>query len=96
MQLLGMKVRNLDDSLKQKFNFKNEAKGVVVLEVAYGSEAYLKGIRPGDIIIELNKKEVSNVYEMSKIYETIKDGEDVLVFIEGKNSRYVVLTKVKD
>lgn len=96
MQLLGMKVRNLDESLKQKFSFKNEAKGVVVLEVAYGSEAYLKGIRPGDIIIELNKKEVSNVYEMSKIYETIKDGEDVLVFIEGKNSRYVVLTKVKD
>ena len=91
--ILGMKIRNIDDTVKQKFNLPKDKKGVIVLEVAYGSSAYLAGIRAGDVVVAVEKNEVSSVGEVNKILSQIPSGQDILLFVEGKNLRYVILTK---
>ena len=91
--ILGMKIRNIDDTVKQKFNLPKDKKGVIVLEVAYGSSAYLAGIRAGDVVVAVEKNEVSSVGEVNKILSQIPSGQDILLLVEVKNLRYVILTK---
>jgi len=87
---LGLTVANLDDEARNKYKVKN---GVIITRVEPFSEAFDKGVRENDIIIEADRKAVRNVDELKKIVQSHKSGEVVLLRIKSSaGNRYVGLT----
>ena len=55
-----MTLSNMTPELKEKFSLGDDAKGVVVVEVAKDSPGAEKGLRPGDVIMEAAQEEVKS------------------------------------
>lgn len=91
--ILGMKLKELDEGLRDKMKYPSDKTGLVVMEVVNDSNAEQSGIVAGDLIKEIDKKELKSVKELKEIYDNIKSGEEILLYVEGKNSRYVIITK---
>jgi len=57
--ILGMKIAELDDAMRQQFGIGPDVSGVVVTDVDPESAAAEKGIAPGDVITEIAQESVS-------------------------------------
>ncbi len=88
---LGLVVQDLTPELAQQFGYK-EGDGVLVAEVEPGSPAASVGIRPGQLIQEVNRVPV---HEMKEFLEALKISEKtgrVLFRIrDGEYGRYVAI-----
>jgi len=69
---LGMQLSTLDDDARKMFNIKEGARGVVVSAVDPGSAAAERGLRPGDIIQEVNHQAVDKPGQVAKAIEDAK------------------------
>jgi serine protease Do len=58
--LRGVGVADLDRSNRAALDVPEDVKGAVVTEVAQDSAAYEAGLRPGDVIVEINREPVDN------------------------------------
>lgn len=96
---LGIKIANVDESLRQRFNLAEGTEGVIVTEVSGDSYAAEKGVRPGDIIIEASHSSVENVEDVVDAVETAVDNDKrtILMLIEtSAGPRYFGLTLSSD
>ena len=91
--IFGMKLKSKEDLGKEKTKDSKRSIGAVVTEVENGSDAAFAGISVGEVITEVDKQEIKSLKEIKDIYDKAKAGEDILFYIEGKNSRYVVIEK---
>jgi serine protease Do len=91
--ILGMRLKALDDTLRSKMKYSKDKTGIIVMEVVNDSEAEQAGIEAGDLIKEIDKKEIKSIKEFIDIYELTKSGEEILLYVEGKKSRYIVIAK---
>ena len=82
--VLGMDLSTLTDDLRQKFGLKDEAKGVVVTNVAPGSAAAEKRIQPGYIIAEVAQDAVKTPSDVAKKIDELKKA--------GKKNALLLLT----
>jgi serine protease Do len=57
--VLGMTVAVVDRLLRERFALPDDVRGLVVVDVEDGSDAFLKGMRPGDIITEVGQEVVA-------------------------------------
>jgi serine protease Do len=88
---LGMTVTSLTKDLERKLDYKGE-KGVVVTDVDANSLAYRRGVREGDLIVEVNRQPVTTVSEFEKAVKGAK--ANVLLLIKNKEgTRFVPLQK---
>lgn len=94
-KILAMNIADVEKSLLEYFKLNDESKGVLVVKVEEKSDAYLKGIRAGDIIKSINQKPVSSVKETVRIINgAIKSGrKSVLLLIERKSQARFVAVK---
>jgi serine protease Do len=91
LEKLGMTVQNLTPQLARQFGLEGQ-KGVVVTDVSPNSAAALANIRPGGIILEVDRKPVKNMEEFKKAIAAIPENSPVVLLIkEGEYARYVVL-----
>jgi len=91
MEQLGFSVQNLTEDIAKRFSYE-VLEGVVVNSVSPGSLAELADIRPGTLIMEVNRKPVKNTEEFSKaIEEATKEGTVLLLVRDNRNTRFVVL-----
>ena len=83
---LGLRLSLFNSALKEKFSHKSDARGLVVIEVIEGGPASEKGIRPGDLIVEVGQQEaVSPEVVQSIVTEAKKSGRKyVLLLLEGQ------------
>jgi serine protease Do len=58
--LNGVAVDDLNRNTRQQFNLPGDLKGAVVTQVDPNSAAAKAGLRPGDVILEINKQRVDN------------------------------------
>lgn len=81
---LGITVASINDRLRQRFNLADSAEGVVITDVAGDSHAAEKGVRPGDVILEVSHEPVTNAGEVLEKVETAAadDKRTVLLLIE--------------
>ena len=78
-------------SLAKQFSLQDE-KGVLVTQVTPGTVAARAGIKAGAVILEVNRKPVSNAGEFKKIVSASLKTVSVLLLIkEGRYFRFVVL-----
>ncbi len=98
IEALGMSVSAVNDEVRERFELAEDATGVIVVAVANDGQAAEKGLRPGDIIVEASKEEVSKPSDINtRIIEARKSGRNsILLLVEGQSGlRYVGLNITK-
>jgi len=91
LEKLGMTVQNLTPELAHQLGLEGK-KGVVVTGVAQGSVAALANIKPGGMILEVNRQPIENTEELKKaMAEAPEDSPVLLLILEGEYARYVAL-----
>jgi len=88
---LGIDVQLLTAALAEKFGL-NERFGVLVSKVERGSLAHNEGLKEGDLIKEVNRKDVRSVTQFSEAIDKVKPGETILLrVVRGSRAFFVVL-----
>ncbi|NIA08940.1 MAG: Do family serine endopeptidase, partial [Nitrospiraceae bacterium] len=91
LRKLGFVVRELTPDLAQQFGYR-EGQGVLVTEVEPGSPASHLGIRPGNLIEEVDRKRIHNMGEFLRALRISNKTKIVLLRIrDGEFSRYVAI-----
>ena len=96
---LGMKLLTINSETRTQLNLPEDLNGVAVLDVAETSDAYEKGIRAGDVIVEAGRTKVTDVNDISDIFgNAINSGrKSILLLVKrGDNSRFVGLSLSKE
>jgi len=91
--LTGLTVMDLSREIVRQLGFNKDEKGVVVVRVEPGSPADDAEIKKGDIIKEINKKEIYNLEDFNRITKNIKKNESVLLFINRSGKKYYIIIK---
>lgn len=89
-ETIGFTITDLTDRVKKEFETEY---GVYVQDVSPYSEAFMRGLRSGIIILEVNKEKVNNVSDFDNAVKDKKEG-DVLVLkilLPNKEIRMIVL-----
>jgi serine protease Do len=89
----GLTLEDLNPAMRQKLDVPANVKsGVVVTQIAPGSPASDSGLRPGDVIIEVNKAPVADVGAFKQAYSKAKD-RALLRVVRGGMSMFVVVKR---
>jgi serine protease Do len=88
----GITVDDVSGEARQQFNIPSHVKGALVTDVDPNSPGFEAGLRPGDVILEINRKPVKNAEEAVKMTENLKDDVLLRVYSHG-GSHFVVLKK---
>jgi serine protease Do len=81
---LGMTLAPIDQGARDKFHLNADQKGVVVTDVDPGGAAADRGIKPGDVIVEVQQGEVNSPDDVRRRVETVRreDRRSVLMLIQ--------------
>ncbi|MFL2800671.1 MAG: DegQ family serine endoprotease [Paracoccaceae bacterium] len=72
VEFAGMTLSNVDRELAEEFNIDENIKGVLIVDVKQGSVADEKGLKKGDVIIQVNRVKISSTDELNKLNEEAK------------------------
>lgn len=92
--VLGMRLATLTDDMRAELGIPEDADGLAVLDVDETSEAYEKGLRPGDVITEAGQQKVSALSDLDdRISEAREAGRKSLLLLirRGGEPRFVAL-----
>jgi len=87
--LNGVEVQNLTPEIYRQLNIPSKVRGVVVTNIESGSAAESVLI-PGDVIIEIDRKAVTNTDEYENIVSQIKTGKVITILIYRKGATLFV------
>ncbi len=83
--LLGFRAASITEETRKKFHLSDDQKGVVVTDVTDGGPAADRGMKPGDVVTEVQQTAVNSPAELRKGVETAQ-----------KEKRHSVLLLVHD
>ena len=86
--LLGVVVSEITPELRQKYRLVKNASGLVVISVSSKSDAASKGLRPGDLLVELDRKNVQD-------FKTLRAWENEAAEM-GQESAFVLIDRNGD
>jgi serine protease Do len=84
---LGLKLAPLSQELKDKYQLNGDQKGVVITDVAPDSAAAAKGLKAGDVIVEVQQGEVSSPADVQKRVDSVRkeNRKSVLMLIQRQD-----------
>ena len=85
--LAGLEVRNLTRDDARQLNLGKQSQGIVVTDVASGSAPEEAGIRPGDVILELNRQPVRHVDDFRKLSGKLAKSDTALLLVVRQGSK---------
>ena len=94
VSMLGLTLSAITPKLRERFKLDDETKGIIVTRVKNDSVAKKKGIRKGDIILEVSQDKVETPGDVKSVVEKARSAnrKSVLLLIERQNDqRFVVL-----
>jgi serine protease Do len=93
---LGFTVSSLTDEVRRQFNLGADVQGVMVVRVDGSSGAAEKGIRPGDLIIEIAQRKVSSPQDLiSTITKQQEEGKStVLLLVDRQGDLQFVAVRI--
>lgn len=94
---VGLTVEPLTETLGRDFNIPQGVDGVVITEIQPSSEAALKGLLEGDVVVEINQQQITTPEEAKDIIEKAqKNGRSsVLLLISREGDVRFVALKLK-
>jgi serine protease Do len=93
---LGVGIQDLTAENAPFFGLKQDAKGVLIPEVTKDSAAEKAGLKPGDIIIELNGKPVETAKELQGRVSSLKPDTDVELVVLRDGKRETLTAKLSE
>ena len=91
----GVGVSDLDREGRQQFDIPDGVKGALVTDVAEGSAAAEAGLKPGDVIQEINRKPVKDAEAAVQMTAKAKDQTTLVKVWSNGGTRYVVVDESK-
>jgi len=91
--LAGLIVRELTPDLARRFGYDENEKGVVVLKAESGSRVFEAGVRQGDIILQINQKNIASLDEYKKMVSKMKAKDRILLLIRRKGQDLFVTVR---
>lgn len=88
MIIAGATVVRTNADLRETFGVKS---GVLVLDVARGSPAYLSGLRGGDVIVSVSRSAVTSPLSLQRAIEVSDNSELPLRIIRKKREQSLTL-----
>ena len=86
----GFQVTELTPQVAQRYNIK-ETSGVIVIAVEPNSKAQAAGIQQGDLIIEVNRKNVASVKDFKNLIDQHKKGDGINLLVKRMNGGLMVI-----
>ena len=84
---LGLALGALTPEMRERFGLGDSAKGVVITDVDAEGSGAAKGLKPGDVIVEVDQEEVTNPAQVNERVQKAKDEGyrvvTLLVFRQG-------------
>ena len=98
VELLGLTLSPLTENLRKRFNVEDNINGVVVTAIDDTSGAAEKGIRVGDVIVEVGQEDVATPSDIvAKVEKARQSGrKSVLFLIEGQGGLRFVAVRVEE
>jgi serine protease Do len=92
-RLLGITVAALTGGLSERVAPAAPRGGMVVVQVEPGSMAWRKGLRPGDLIVEVNEIAVSSAEEVHEALDRSPDVVALRIFRGGEHLGHFFLSR---
>ena len=92
---LGLGLSGLTEALEREYGIDSGTDGVVITEVAPGSPADEKGLRPGEVILEVGQEKVTQPNQVARMVEEAREAgrRSVLLLIDRDGDlRFVALS----
>jgi serine protease Do len=86
----GLTLQELTPELAKKFEYE-ENSGLIISDVASGGSAEAAGLKPGQLVEEVNRERVSNLQDLTKALKNSRSDKILLRVRAGNYSTYVVL-----
>jgi len=92
----GLTVQEITPDLARHLNLNPDEEGVVISGVKPGSPAAEAGLRPGDIIKEVDRREIKDLGDYNRaIQQSTKSGGVLLLIKRGEGTLFVVLKQAE-
>lgn len=86
---LGLTLAPLDDKTRRRFSLSGEAtRGAVVAEVEPGSRAEAAGLRPGDLLLEANRKRLTGLEDWETALKSASKGNRLLLLVQRRETAF--------
>ncbi len=89
--LAGVTLEDLDQHARSQFKIPADVRGALVTDVAAGSSAAAAGLRPGSVILEINRKPVTSASEAVELAEQAANNRALMRVWSGGGVQYVVI-----
>ena len=89
---LGLTIKEITPELARNLRL-SETSGLVVFQVEDNSPAAEAGIRPGDIILEVDQDPVKDIAQFNNKVETFKPGDTILFLIKRRGATLYLTVK---
>ncbi len=93
--LQGVAVADLDSQTRQQFHIPEQVKGAVVTQVEPESAAAEAGLKPGDVIMEINRHPVAGADDAVKLTEHARERTTLLHVWTSNGSHFMVVDESK-
>jgi serine protease Do len=88
--VIGLSVQELTPELARRLGLSRATAGVVVTDVEPGSTAEDAGIRPGDVILEVDREKIDSVREYRAAISRARAGDTLLFLMKRGDSTFFV------
>jgi serine protease Do len=78
---LGLAMSDVTPDIRQQLNLPDNIRGAAIQNVRPGSPAEDAGLQPGDIIVQVNRKNVESAKQAVDTVHAIPTGQDVLLLV---------------
>lgn len=89
--LEGVTVDDIDVRTRSQFRIPRTVEGAIVTDVDPDSKSYEAGLRPGDVIMEINHKPVRDAKEAVTLSENVKGPDTLLRIYSRGNTRFLTV-----
>lgn len=96
---VGVRVSELDDSLRQRYRVPDDVEGVVVTAVRPSSPAQSAGLRPGVVILQVDGEDISTGDDLRAKVENAKENNKDALLLRmqlGENRQFGALSLERD
>jgi serine protease Do len=92
--VLGIQIQELTPQIRQQLQLPPNTTGVLVARVQPGSRAAEAGLTRGDVIQEVNRREVRNVQEFRRAMDAARGDQPILLLINrGGAATYIAIER---
>lgn len=97
VEVLGMHIGSITPERKERYNIRKETKGAIILKIDRNSIAEEAQLVPGDVIVEVNQKELAGPQEFVKTVAEAKQNNKkyILLLVERNGDQHFRTLKLE-